>query len=190
MIHAAGAIIGYVIDTGKEAKTVGGRAVSSLLRDVYYQTGRGVLPETVKLILQGIGLVIKGKPINDRELLLEHGVSFLQNLPPGSLVGNGAAEKLIEFLWLDLPHPPASHVGTRSIYRAADGSGNNALLPELGRAGLPYAKSVAAVRPKPASLPDPGLVFDMLLRRDDNVFREHPSGISSLFFAMATIVIQ
>ncbi|KAL8280949.1 hypothetical protein RQP46_006628 [Phenoliferia psychrophenolica] len=182
------AIIASILDAknqGVLASTTIGRAVVSLNRDLVYQYRRGVLPATIHFVLQGVNeIVIKGKPINDRQLLLEHGVSFLQNLPPGSDVGKLAANKLIEFLWYDLPHPPASHIGKAGIYRSADGSGNNDLLPELGRSNRPYARSV------PASLPDPALVFDGLLRRPNDAFKPHPSGISSLFFAFATIVIH
>ncbi|KAL8283791.1 hypothetical protein RQP46_005223 [Phenoliferia psychrophenolica] len=182
------AIIASILDAKNQtvlASTTIGRAVVSLNRDLVYQYRRGVLPATIHFVLQGVNeIVIKGKPINDRQLLLEHGVSFLQNLPPGSDVGKLAANKLIEFLWYDLPHPPASHIGKAGIYRSADGSGNNDLLPELGRSNRPYARSV------PASLPDPALVFDGLLRRPNDVFKPHPSGISSLFFAFATIVIH
>ena len=47
-----------------------------------------------------------------------------------------------------MPHPPSSHVGDRGTFRSADGSGNNFLIPDLGKSGLPYAKSVAPVRAK------------------------------------------
>jgi linoleate 10R-lipoxygenase len=39
-----------------------------------------------------------------------------------------------------------------------------------------------------SSLPDPGLIFDTLLRREE--FQAHPGGLSSLFFAFANIVIH
>lgn len=39
----------------------------------------------------------------------------------------------------DLPHPPVSAVGNNTKYRSADGSGNNVVLPNLGRSGQPYA---------------------------------------------------
>jgi len=104
----------------------------------------------------------------------------------------------------DLPHPPSNYLApyplqiTNEIvpqgpikyaYRTADGSFNNPLIPTLGQAGAPYARSVttANISPKRA-LPDPGLVFDSLLRRDK--FEEHPGGISSLFFAFADLVIH
>lgn len=74
-------------------------------------------------------------------------------------------------------------------YRTADGSFNNPLVPTIGQANSPYARSVptANISPKRA-LPDPGLVFDSLLKRDK--FEEHPAGISSLFFAFADLIIH
>lgn len=72
-------------------------------------------------------------------------------------------------------------------YRTVDGSDNNPLIPALGKAGTPYARSVPSFNIVPkAALPDPGLVFDTLLKRDK--FVEHPGGISSLFFAFADLV--
>lgn len=62
-------------------------------------------------------------------------------------------------------------------YRAADGSNYSVLTPTFGMAGSPYARSVPTANPLPPSyLPDPGLVFDMLLKREDNV--PHPGEIS------------
>lgn len=74
-------------------------------------------------------------------------------------------------------------------YRAADGSNYNPLSPTLGKAGSPYARSVPSANFVPNSaLPDPGLVFDTLLRRQK--FVPHKGGISSLFFAFADLVIH
>ena len=36
----------------------------------------------------------------------------------------------------------------------------NPLLPDLGKAGMPYAKSVRAVKALHGAKPDPGLLFD------------------------------
>ena len=53
-------------------------------------------------------------------------------------------------------------------FRSADGSGNNVLMPNLGKAGMPYARSVQNKHPLPSNtLPDSGLVFDVLLKADD-----------------------
>ncbi|KAH9175686.1 heme peroxidase [Lactarius sanguifluus] len=74
-------------------------------------------------------------------------------------------------------------------YRPADGSDYNPLIPSMGKAGSPYARSVPSLRCLPlASLPSADLVFDKLLKRDE--FKEHPGGISSLFFAFAEIIIH
>lgn len=54
---------------------------------------------------------------------------------------------------------------------------------------MPYARSVPSLTHTPThSLPDPGLVFDTLLKRDS--YERHPSGVSSLFFAFANLVIH
>jgi linoleate 10R-lipoxygenase len=74
-------------------------------------------------------------------------------------------------------------------YREPDGSSNNPLIPHLGAAHTPYARSVASSHVAPvATLPDPGLVFDTLLKRDKDV--EHPTGLSSMFFAFANLIIH
>lgn len=59
----------------------------------------------------------------------------------------------------------------------------------MGQAGSPYARSVPSTHHVPNSaLPDAGLVFDTLLRREN--FEPHPGKISSLFFAFADLVIH
>jgi linoleate 10R-lipoxygenase len=115
-------------------------------------------------------------------------------------------------VYKDLPHPPASYLALPSpsshllgnaiqtgdakrlqpvtyAYRSADGSYYNPLIPSLGMAGSPYARSVPSQRCLPrAALPPSDLVFDALLKRDK--FVEHPGGICSLFFAFADIIIH
>lgn len=69
------------------------------------------------------------------------------------------------------PEPPAPRAPW--AFRSADGSGNNVWRPALGQAGRPYARDVESTRPLPANvLPDPGDVFDALLksRGDVSVF--------------------
>ena len=68
----------------------------------------------------------------------------------------------------DLAHPPATFIGPEFAFRTADGSNNNPDYPDLGKAGTPYARSVQQGGPLPRNqLPDAGLVFDTLLRRDE-----------------------
>jgi linoleate 10R-lipoxygenase len=138
-------------------------------------------------------------------------------------------------VYKDLPHPPSGYLCTPTLYsvapradnnpdslnskdrplkrvkyasRSEDGSGYNPLFPALGKAGEPYARSVPSLHFTPASsLPDPGLIFDTLLKREEGKFVEHPGGISSvrvslcgfmrlalttdqLFFAFANLIIH
>ncbi|KAI0696645.1 heme peroxidase, partial [Cytidiella melzeri] len=107
-------------------------------------------------------------------------------------------------VYKDLPHPPVCYTSLPSTtadpakrthkrvtyaYRSADGSDYNVVIPNLGRAGMPYARSVPSMHPLPEQfLPDPSLIFDVLLKRDKVV--PHPGGVSSLFFAFADLVIH
>ena len=66
----------------------------------------------------------------------------------------------------DLHHPPATYIGAKYQYRSADGSNNNICVPDMGKASMPYARSVQQMYPVSLdTLPDPGLVFDTLLKR-------------------------
>ncbi|KAH9940835.1 heme peroxidase [Epithele typhae] len=126
--------------------------------------------------------------IDDRKMLLEHTLVFLSNN-----AGHPLADKLqnavIQLLYNDLPHPPDTFVGNQYAFRTADGSNNDPSNPDLGKAGTPYSRSVTQTHPLPVNeLPDPGLVFDTLLRREK--FIPHPAGLSSTMFAFAALVIH
>lgn len=109
----------------------------------------------------------------------------------------------IILVYKDLPHPPRTYLGPtltldvpvrkdgphpKYVYRAADGSNYNPLFPGLGKAKSPYARTVPSKQLPQRTLPDPGLVFDLLLKRDK--YEEHPGGLSSLFFAFANLIIH
>lgn len=124
----------------------------------------------------------------------------MSRLPPSSTFSGKLQQFVIELLYKDLPHPPASYLtppsnqraiaprkNVKYAYRTADGSDYNILFPSMGRAGTPYARSVPSLNNTPKlQLPDSGLVFDTLLRRDG--FEAHPGGISNLFFAFANLI--
>jgi len=97
-----------------------------------------------------------------------------------------------QLVTINTPRDPADAYRTKSVnyaYRSADGSEYNPLIPSMGKAGSPYARSVPSLRClSPAALPPADLVFDQLLKRDE--FKDHPGGISSLFFAFAEIIIH
>jgi hypothetical protein len=127
--------------------------------------------------------------LDDKELLLEHGVELLQSLPLNSGLQDKISSDFIAMLYHDLPHPPPTTSGPSAKYRKHDGSGNNPWIPEMGRAGAPYSRSVPPIKTKGPNLPDPELVYDQLLKRR-GPFREHPSGLNRLFFSFATVVIH
>lgn len=80
------------------------------------------------------------------------------------------------------------YVGDKYAYRSADGSYNNPTLPWLGAANTEYARTIEPLKVRPASLPDPGLVFDSLFARD--TFKPHPNNVSSVFFTWASLIIH
>ncbi|KAF7300861.1 Heme peroxidase [Mycena kentingensis (nom. inval.)] len=131
--------------------------------------------------------------IDDRKGAFSAIFEIMSHLPPQSAPAKKLAHGALTLLYNTIPHPPATSLGPQYTYRQADGGGNNIQNPEIGQAGTPYARSVqtrSAIAPN--ALPDPGLVFDTLMRaRDDEhnkKFVEHPGGNSSLTFAWATIV--
>ena len=140
-------------------------------------------------IAQAITTLASGEPLDDKDLLLEHGVAMLQTLPTDSGLSKTISDAFIGMLWHDLPHPPPTTAGPTARYRQHDGSGNNPWIPEMGRAGAPYSRSVPPTKTRGQNLPDPELVYDQLLRRT-GPFRPHPSGLNRLFFSFATIVIH
>jgi hypothetical protein len=77
-----------------------------------------------------------------------------------------------------------------SIYRSPDGSGNNPLFPDVGKAGTMYARSVPPVTMQPADLPDCGLIFDSIMDRGRFGFKPHPNKVSSMLYYIASIIIH
>ncbi|KAH9986089.1 linoleate diol synthase [Russula compacta] len=100
---------------------------------------------------------------------LEYVVAFLSHHSDGILKDKVEEfqNKLIEILYNDLSHPPATYIGPTYGYRTVDGSYNNICYPSMGKASEPYARSVQQTHALPRNmLPDAGLVFDTLLRRE------------------------
>ncbi|KAH8594606.1 linoleate diol synthase [Bisporella sp. PMI_857] len=145
--------------------------------------------KNAKTVAGAITTLASGEPLDDKDLLLENGVSMLQTLPLNSGLSQTISNNFIGMLWQDLPHPPPTLAGPTARYRIHDGSGNNPWVPEMGKAGSPYCRSVPPTKPKGPNLPDPELVYDQLLKRK-GPFREHPSGLNRLFFSFATVVIH
>ncbi|KAI1343109.1 heme peroxidase [Xylariaceae sp. FL0016] len=130
-----------------------------------------------------------GEPLDDKELLLEKGVTILQGLPLNSGLSAAISDGFISMLWADLPHPALTTAGPSARYRRHDGGNNNIWHSEMGKAGSPYARNVPAMKPKGPNLPNVEAVYDALMKRE-GPFRKHPSGLNRMFFAFATIVIH
>lgn len=141
--------------------------------------------------------------INDREFLLEKLLILMSRLPDDSVFAKELEISVIGILYKDLPHPPCSFLKTPVttflsssssmpyVFRSADGSNYSMSAPNLGQAGQPYARSVPSTHvPSRHPLPDPGDVFDILLRRRQDDFVPHPGGLSSLFFAFADLIVH
>ncbi len=87
-------------------------------------------------------------------------------IDPTSDVASKLGDTIIGGLYNTVPHPPAAYLGHKYAFREADGSNNNLQDPDYGRSGRPYARSAQGRCNLPVvSLPDPGLIFDTLLRR-------------------------
>jgi len=114
------------------------------------------------------------------------GLGILAKMDPSSDLAKKLNNGVISTLYNTVPHPIASYLGPTS-FREANGGGNNLENPDVGRAGMPYARSVQGKAGlPPSSLPDPGLIFDTILKR--NGHKDHPGGMSSVIFVFATIV--
>jgi hypothetical protein len=146
-------------------------------------------PKNAATLAQALPALASGEPLDDKELLLEHGVAMLQSLPTNSGLSQTISDGFISMLWNDLPHPAPTMAGPSSRYRRHDGGGNVPWDAEMGKAGSPYARNVPPMKPKGPALPDVESVYDALLRRDGE-FRPHPSGLNRMFFSFATVVIH
>ncbi|KIM44733.1 hypothetical protein M413DRAFT_442688 [Hebeloma cylindrosporum] len=174
--------------TDKEPPTLG-QGAPKVLKDLREQIKKGsplsFNTSTLSAIVDALG---HKEAIDDRKLLLEHILAFISKLEDGK-VSRALKTKIIQLLYNDLAHPAATSISNKYAWRTADGSYNNIDIPDLGKAGTPYSRSVQQTHPLPQNqLPDPGLLFDTLLRRED--FVEHPGGLSSLMFSFAALVIH
>jgi len=159
----------------------------SVIRDFRDQIKKGT-PVTLNMsTFAAVVDFLKNKEsINDRNFLLEKGLIFVAR--SDGRVSRALQNGIVELLYNDLGHPPATRlgndytlrpadgsynkidlpeIGKMYAWRTADGSYNNIDLPEMGKAGNTYARSVQQSHPVPKNqLPDPDLIFDTLLRRE------------------------
>ncbi|KAH9213934.1 heme peroxidase [Leptodontidium sp. 2 PMI_412] len=160
---------------------------TGLLQDLKHAGIRGVRKNVFTLLQVAMQ---KGKPVDDKLMTMEKLIAITALLPPNSKSRKRLSHTIVRTLWDSLDHPPRSYLGEKFQYRMADGSYNNILVPHLGQAGTPYARTSRATKRLHGVRPDPGLLFDLLMSRDDKSFKENPAGISSVLFYHATIIVH
>ncbi|POS70390.1 linoleate diol synthase [Diaporthe helianthi] len=130
------------------------------------------------------------EPVDDKTMLMERVIQIVAGLPTRSRTRVLLTNQLIGELWGSLEHPVLNYIGAKSMYRSADGSNNNPLWPSMGAAGTTYARSVRPTIMPPGALPDPGLIYDSVMRRSSSGYRKHPNNVSSILWYWATIIIH
>ncbi|KAI9829319.1 MAG: hypothetical protein M1819_006382 [Sarea resinae] len=160
---------------------------AGLVGDVASQTTR--LYSDATLAIEFLKTEQHNGLVDDKTYFMEHIVQLAASLPSDSKIAPDLTNAFVSELWNSLQHPPLSFMGDDYKYRTADGSNNNRLYPQLGKAGSPYARSVEPVTQLPGALPEAGSIFDALFAREGSG-REHPNKISSMLFYLATIIIH
>lgn len=170
-------------DTGSPERPTGLRAaIRALAHSIPNLTPKDVLT----LLKVGEAAALKDY-IDDKQNVMENMIQAAVNDEDG-LFGTKITEKFITELWEDLQHPPDNYLAGEFRFRKADGSNNSLLHPSMGAAGQPYARTVKPTSGQPAVLPDPSVLFDILMARRKP--KEHPTKISSMLFYLATIIIH
>ncbi|KAM3418478.1 hypothetical protein BST61_g4460 [Cercospora zeina] len=143
--------------------------------------------------LEGLFKIIKsakfGQPLNDKEYLMESMIAVATKMPD-SFLQKKITETMITTLWDDLEHPPKTLLSDEFLFRQPDGSNNSYLYPDIGKAGMPYARTVAPKVKQGGVLPDPAILFDSLMAREEGKHEQHPNKISSMLFYLASIIIH
>jgi hypothetical protein len=133
-----------------------------------------------------------GNPIDDSLLEMEKIIAMLYSLPSNSEFGALMTKIFVGSFWKQIPHPPVSFQNQAGYqWRSADGSSNNLAFPDIGKSGQKYIQHCLSKQPRSNVLPDPGLIFDELLRRcpgKNGEFKASESHISSNLFYLATLI--
>lgn len=129
----------------------------------------------------------RNEPLDDKRYLMEYLIQAAACLPDDK-VSKGITNTFITTLWNDLQHPPQMLLSDEFVFRQPDGSNNNYTIPHIGAAGMPYARTVTPNIMKAGAMPDPGVVFEAVMKRKEP--KEHPNKISSILFYLASIIIH
>ncbi|KAF8662084.1 hypothetical protein AX16_001194 [Volvariella volvacea WC 439] len=162
-------------------------SVTNIIKQIASIKSKGVPTPDPKLVGAFLDSAVNPDAVDDRQGAFEAGLTLLSRLPPDLDVTKKMSDAAIGRLYNTIPHPVDSFLSDQYCFRQADGRGNNLLDPSLGQAGTPYARSVQSRYCQDSrSLPDPGLIFDTILKRRS--LKNHPGGNSSLIFAFASLV--
>lgn len=160
------------------------RDVENLFHDIKRQDAKDI---------EGLVKTIKHaafkEPLDDKEYLMESMIAVTSKMPDAKLQKK-LTSVLVTTLWDDLEHPPQTLLADEYKFRQPDGSSNNYKYPNIGKAGMPYARTVAPKTKQAGCLPDPGVLFDSVLARKNIQGEKHPNRISSVLFYLATIIIH
>ncbi|SPN99237.1 related to linoleate diol synthase [Cephalotrichum gorgonifer] len=143
----------------------------------------------IKTLVEMIHGKLRGNGItDDKTMIMERVIALVADLPHQSMLREKLTNTLLNELWYSLEHPPLLYIGNEFKYRTADGSNNNPILPTLGAAGSNYARSCRPGHVPLGALPDPELVFEGVMARQQ--YRKHPNNVSSILWYWASIVIH
>ncbi|KAL4262777.1 Heme peroxidase [Pleurotus pulmonarius] len=165
----------------------GHSTTSNFINRVETLKSKGPIKPDPKVVTAITDSLLHPHAVDDRKGLFEAGLGIMGRIDPTSDVASKLGDTIIGGLYNTVPHPPAAYLGRKYAWREADGSNNNLQDPDYGRSGRPYSRSAQGQSGLPVtSLPDPGLIFDTLLRRRE--LKSHPGGLSSMILAFASIV--
>ncbi|KAK5116380.1 hypothetical protein LTR62_007927 [Meristemomyces frigidus] len=160
------------------------RMLGDVIRDLGLE-GPQKLKDLVKV---GMTAATHGQ-LNDRDNLMERLVQSAALLPADNFQ-TAITDQFLTQLWNDLQHPPQTLLADEYQFRQPDGSKNNPQNPQIGAANMAYARTVTPKTMMPGALPDPGILFDSVMARQDPEGVPHPNKISSMLFYLASIIIH
>ncbi|KAH9826945.1 psi-producing oxygenase A-like [Teratosphaeria destructans] len=146
-------------------------------------------PANIENLIHVAKLQISDEDWDDKKYYMERLIQAAALLPPDK-VDTKITDGFLTQLWNDLEHPPQTLLSHEYAYRQPDGSNNNYQLPHIGKAGMPYARTVAPKAQRLGAMPDPGLLFDTVMARKNAKGTDHPNKISSMLFYLASIIIH
>ncbi|PHH87662.1 hypothetical protein CDD83_8572 [Cordyceps sp. RAO-2017] len=143
----------------------------------------------VKTVKEIVMAKLRGQTqADDKTMLMERTIKMVASLPDHSSRQETLTNFFIDELWNSLDHPPLLYMGNEFRYRQPDGSNNNPLMPKLGAAGTPYARTVKPGKANLGALPDPETVYESVMARSE--FKKNPNNVSSILWYWATIIIH